>query len=87
MRAAGTPTGVVEFAENNENGWLQCIAQLPGGDRVVTASNKGKLRVFAVATGTLERGLDAHKGSIGERALAALGGDIIVSGGNMTVMS
>jgi WD40 repeat protein len=54
--------------------------QLPGGDLVVTASNKGKVRVFAVATGTLERELDAHEGSFGWRVLAGLGGDIFVAG-------
>jgi WD40 repeat protein len=81
MPAAEEPTGVIELAGNDEEGWLQCIVPLPGGDRVVTASSKGKVRVFAVTTGALEHELDAHKGAIGERALAALGGDIIISGG------
>jgi WD40 repeat protein len=77
----GAPTGVVELAVVDEHDVLQCIVPLPGGDRVATASNKGKVRVFAVATGGLEHELDAHEGDIGGHALAALGGDIIVSGG------
>jgi WD40 repeat protein len=54
---------------------------LPGSNRVATASRYGKMRVFAVATGALEHTLDAHEEHVGWRALAALGGDIIVSGG------
>jgi WD40 repeat protein len=53
---------------------------LTGGGRVATASSNGKVRLFAVATGALEHELDAHKEGIGWRALAALGGDIIVQG-------
>jgi hypothetical protein len=54
---------------------------LSGGERAATASSARKVRVFAVATGALERELDAHEGKIEWRALAALGGDIVVSGG------
>jgi hypothetical protein len=40
------------------------------------------VRVLTVATGALEHELDAHAGGVGWRALATLGGDIIVSGGH-----
>jgi WD40 repeat protein len=61
---------------------LQCIVPLPVDDRVATASNKGMVHVIGVATGALEREIDAHEEKVGWRALAALGGDIIVSGGD-----
>jgi WD40 repeat protein len=81
LPAAEAPKGVVALAAIGKNKWLRCIVPLPGGDRVATASSDGKVRVYAVATGALEHELDAHEGGIGKRALAALGGDIIVSGG------
>jgi WD domain, G-beta repeat len=81
MPAAEGPSGVVELAGHDGEEWVLCIVPLPGGDRVATASGSGKVRVFAVATGALEHELDAHDGYIGGRSLAALGGDIIVSGG------
>jgi WD domain, G-beta repeat len=75
------PKGVV-LLEHGAGEAVWCIVPLPGGDRVATASNKGKVRVFAVASGALECEIYAHKGTVGRRALAALGGDIIVSGGD-----
>jgi WD40 repeat protein len=81
MSAAEAPMDAVELAGHGEEVVVWCIVPLPGGDRVATASRDGKVRVFAVATGALEHTLDAHEGIIGWRALAALGGDIVVSGG------
>jgi WD40 repeat protein len=82
MPVPGAPTGVVELAVHGPGELLWCIVPLPRGDRVATASNTGKVRVFAVATGALAHELDAHEGDIGWRALTALGGDIIVSAGD-----
>jgi WD40 repeat protein len=81
MPAAEAPTGDVALAGQGENEWVRCLMPLTGGGHVATASSNGKVRLFAVATGALEHELDAHEGSIGWRALAALGGDFIVSGG------
>jgi WD domain, G-beta repeat len=78
---AEAPTGVVELAGHGEDDVLSCIVPLSGGDRVATASTDGKVRIFSVATGELEHELDAHERDIRWRALAALGGDIFVSGG------
>jgi WD40 repeat protein len=81
MPSAEEPTGVVELAGHGKYEVLRCIVPLPGGDRVATASDEGKVRVFAVATGALEHELDAHKRDLFfQRALATLGGDIVVSG-------
>jgi WD domain, G-beta repeat len=85
LPVAKKPTGVVELAGHGENERVNCIVALPGGDRVATASSDGKVRVFTVATGALRHELDAHNGGIWGRALAALGDDIIVSGGGAAV--
>jgi hypothetical protein len=60
---------------------LKCKAPLLRGDRAATASNKGKVHDFVATTGALEFEFSAYDGDIGRRALA-LGGNIIVSGGN-----
>jgi hypothetical protein len=65
MPAAEAPTGVVELAGHGENEILRCIVPLPGVDRVATASKSGKVRVFAVATGALEREFDSLEGDVG----------------------
>jgi WD40 repeat protein len=82
LPAAEAPTGVVPLAGHGKNKWVRRIVPLSGGERVATASSDGKLRVFAVATGALEHELDAHERDFWQRALASLGGDIIVSGGH-----
>jgi hypothetical protein len=81
MPAFEVPTGVVELAGPGEHGKVNYIVPLPTGDRVTTASDEGKVAVFAVATGALEFQFNAHEGGVRWRALAALGGDILVSGG------
>jgi hypothetical protein len=63
MPAAKAPTGVVNLRHGAVEG-VWCIVPLPGGGRVANASNKGKVRVFAVSTGALEHELDAHAGDI-----------------------
>jgi WD40 repeat protein len=78
MPAPAKPTGVVPLAGHGVDESVRCIVSLPGGDRVATVSDGGNVRVFAVATGALEHGSNAHEGKIG--CLAALGRDIIVSG-------
>jgi WD40 repeat protein len=81
MPAAEAPTGFVALAGHGVGEWVWCIVPLPGGDRVATASDDGKVRVYQVANGAMEHELDSHERHWFQRALAALGGDIIVSRG------
>jgi hypothetical protein len=82
MPAAEVPTGVVALAGCGFGEGPRCVVTLPGGDRVASASEKGTVGIFAGATGATEFQFNAHEGGIGWRALAALGGDILVSGGD-----
>jgi hypothetical protein len=64
MPAFELPTGVVELAGPGEHGKVNYIVPLPTGDRVTTASDEGKVAVFAVATGALEFQFNAHEGGV-----------------------
>jgi hypothetical protein len=65
---AKNPTGVVELAGHGEEERVWCLVPLPGGNRVATPSNIGKVLAFAVAAGALELELDAREGVIGWRS-------------------
>jgi WD40 repeat protein len=70
------PAGTVMLTGHTDTPWR--VVPLPDGELIATSSWDLTVRVFAVASGALQRTLAGHGSPVW--ALAALGGDVVASG-------